>query len=394
MIDRKETIGFMEPLTISSEAKNYSELMDLVIEVTAASTGLTRSLPVGVIKALSELVRAMNCYYSNFIEGHNTHPIDIEKALKNDLSKDSKKRDLQLEAKAHIEVQRWIDSGSIKGKTYKAETIKAIHFEFSKSLPEDFLWVEDPDTKEKVKVIPGEIRQRDVRVGQHYAISPGAVPRFLERYEEVYTGLGKAEAILNVAAAHHRLLWIHPFLDGNGRVARLVSYSLLLETLETNSVWSIARGLARNVNEYKRHLMACDSPRRGDLDGRGSLSHEALCEFTKFFLKICLDQIKFMEGLIQPNKLKERILLWAKEEIRAGQLPERADMILEEILIRGELPRGEVDVVLGVSGRSGRRVVSALAERQVIVSDSIRSPLRLAFPTNVTDRWLPGLFPQ
>ena len=394
MIDRKEAIGLMEPLTISPEAKNYSELMDLVIEVTAASTGLTKSLPPGVVKALSELVRAMNCYYSNFIEGHNTHPVDIEKALKNDFSQDSKKRDLQLEAKAHIEVQQWIDSGSIRGKTYKTETIQAIHFQFTKSLPEDFLWVEDPDTKEKIKVVPGEIRQRDVKVGRHYAISPEAVPRFLKRYEEVYTGLGKAEAILNVAAAHHRLLWIHPFLDGNGRVARLVSYSLLLEMLETNSVWSIARGLARNVNVYKQHLMACDSPRRGDLDGRGSLSHESLCDFTKFFLTICLDQIKFMEGLIQPNKLKERILLWAREEIRAGQLPERSDTVLEEILFRGELPRGEVDVVLGVSGRSGRRVVSALTERQVIVSDSIRSPLRLAFPTNVTDRWLPGLFPQ
>src|SRR3989338_123147 len=394
MIDRKETIGLMEPLTISPEAKNYSELMDLVIEVTAASTGLTKSLPPGVVKALSEFVRAMNCYYSNFIEGHNTPPVDIEKALKNDFSQDSKKRDLQLEAKAHIEVQQWIDSGSIRGKTYKTETIQAIHFQFTKSLPEDFLWVEDPDTKEKIKVVPGEIRQRDVKVGRHYAISPEAVPRFLKRYEEVYTGLGKAEAILNVAAAHHRLLWIHPFLDGNGRVARLVSYSLLLEMLETNSVWSIARGLARNVNVYKQHLMACDSPRRGDLDGRGSLSHESLCDFTKFFLTICLDQIKFMEGLIQPNKLKERILLWAREEIRAGQLPERSDTVLEEILFRGELPRGEVDVLLGVSGRSARRVVSALIERQVIVSDSIRSPLRLAFPTNVTDRWLPGPFPQ
>jgi len=394
MVDRKETIGLMEPLTISPEAKNYSQLMDLVIEVTAASTGLTKSLPTGVVKALSELVRAMNCYYSNFIEGHNTHPVDIEKALKNDFSQDSRKRDLQLEAKAHIEVQRWIDSGSIRGKTYRTETIQGIHFQFSKSLPEDFLWVEDPNTKEKIKVVPGEIRQRDVKVGQHYAISPGAVPGFLKRYEEVYANLGKAEAILNVAAAHHRLLWIHPFLDGNGRVARFVSYSLLLETLETHSVWSIARGLARNVNEYKQHLMACDGSRRGDLDGRGSLSHEALCDFTKFFLTTCLDQIKFMEGLIQPNKLKARILLWAQEEIRAGELPERSQIVFEEILFRGELPRGEVEALLGISARSARRVVSALIERQVIASDSIRSPLRLAFPTNVTDRWLPGLFPQ
>lgn len=44
----------------------------------------------------------MNCYYSNLIEGHDTHPTDIERALKNDYSNDPRKRDLQLVAKAHI----------------------------------------------------------------------------------------------------------------------------------------------------------------------------------------------------------------------------------------------------------------------------------------------------
>ena len=53
----------------------------------------------------------MNCYYSNLIEGHDTHPIDIERALKNDYSQDAHKRDLQLEAKAHIAVQ----AGSMAG---------------------------------------------------------------------------------------------------------------------------------------------------------------------------------------------------------------------------------------------------------------------------------------
>ena len=74
------------------------------------------------------------------------------------------------------------------------------------------------------------------------------------------------------AAAHHRLLWIHPFLDGNGRVARLMSYAMLLETLDTNGIWSIARGLARNVADYKAYLADCEMRRRNDLDGRENLS--------------------------------------------------------------------------------------------------------------------------
>jgi Fic family protein len=96
------------------------------------------------------------------------------------------------------------------------------------------------------------------------------------------------EAILGAAAAHHRLLWIHPFLDGNGRVARLMSYATLRAALETGGVWSIARGLARDVEAYKRHLSNCDLPRRNDLDGRGALSEEALAQFTRFFLDTCL----------------------------------------------------------------------------------------------------------
>ena len=230
-------------------------------------------------------------------------------------------------------------------------------------------------------------------MGRHLAISPGAVPRFLKRYEEVYQGLGKSEMILAAAAAHHRLLWIHPFLDGNGRVARLVSHAVLSETLETGSLWSIARGLARNETAYKQHLMACDTPRRGDLDGRGNLSAEALEEFTKFFLNTCIDQVRFMEGLVQPNRLRNRILLWAEEETRAGVLPSKSGALLEAVLFRGEIKRGDAGQILGISSRSATRVISVLIQKGILTSQSVKGPLSLAFPSVLAERWMPGLFP-
>jgi hypothetical protein len=141
-------------------------------------------------------------------------------------------------------------------------------------------------------------------------------------------------------------------------------------------------------------LSACDHPRRGDLDGRGNLSEEALAEFTRFFLETCLDQVKFMEDLVQPKRLKDRILLWTEEEMRTGTLPQKAGRILEAILYRGELPRGEVPELLGVSERHARRVVAALSEHAAIVSESTRAPLRLAFPAKLASRWMPGLFPE
>ena len=209
--DRGEAPALMEPLVLSSESKHRPALTDLALEVAVRSAGLRSSLPPGIRAALAELVRAMNCYYSNLIEGHVTHPIDIERALKKDYETDRGQRDLQLEALAHIAVQEWIDLGGLKGRVVNVESIREIHRRFREQLPPDLLMVNDPDTGETLELVPGELRTRYVKIGRHVAISPGAVPRFLTRYEHVYGNLGHIDTVIAPAATHHRLVWIHPF---------------------------------------------------------------------------------------------------------------------------------------------------------------------------------------
>ena len=381
-------------MLIAEDSRHRAELTDLVVNLAAAAAGFRRALPEGVHSALADLVRAMNCYYSNLIEGHDTHPVEIERAMKEDFSADPEKRDLQLEARAHIDVQGWIDGGGLEGRAASADGICEVHERFCRLLPAAMLSAEDPESGEKVVVTPGAIRHRDVQVGQHVAISPGAIPRFLERFEAVYTRKGRTDQILAAAAAHHRLLWIHPFLDGNGRVARLISHAMLLEALDSGGIWSIARGLARAESSYKRHLTACDLERRNDLDERGARSEEALAAFTKFFLECCLDQVQFMEGLVQPDRLRHRILTWVGEEAKISDLPAKAGMVLEAILYRGALPRGEVPGLIGAGDRQARRVVASLIDRNVVRSNSSRAPLLLHFPAELAPRWMPGLFPD
>ena len=392
--DRGESVGLMEPMLIGERSVHRGTLNDLAIDLAARSAGFRRSLPEGVRAALADLVRAMNCYYSNLIEGHDTHPVDIERALKQDYSADARKRDLQLEARAHITVQHWIDQGGLAHSPTSVASIREIHERFCSLLPPDLLWVEDPETGKKVPVGPGQFRRDDVKVGHHVAVSPGAVPRFLEKFEQAYGRLGRSDAIVAAAGAHHRLLWIHPFADGNGRVARLMSHAMLLQSLDTGGLWSVARGFARNVADYKRHLASCDLPRRNDLDGRGTLSEEELARFTRFMLEVCIDQVRFMEELVQPERLRARILLWAEEEVRLGHLPSKAGAVLEAVLFRGELPRGEVGDLLGSTPRHARRIVSALTDYEVLWSEGPRAPLRLAFPAALAPRWMPGLFPE
>ncbi len=392
--DEGESISLMEPMLVPESSPRRGALADLALELAQKSARLTASLPSGVAEPLAGLVRSMNCYYSNLIEGHDTHPIDIERALNKDYSQDPKRRDLQLEAIAHIRTQQWIDEGSLDGRAATVDGICETHRRFCALLPDDMLFAVNPDTKARLPIEPGAFRDAHVKVGALVAVSPGAVPRFMQRFETAYARLGKVDTILAAAAAHHRLLWIHPFTDGNGRVARLMSYALLREALDTRGLWSIARGLARNVEEYKAHLSSCDQPRRGDLDGRGTLSEAALASFTEFFLKVCADQIDFMEGLMQPDELRNRMRIWAAEEAGAGRLPAQSAQILEAVLYRGELPKSDVETLLGVSERTARRIYSALIERGVLTSAGRQAPLRLAFPAALASRWMPGLFPE
>ncbi len=244
VVDRREAISLMEPLLIEPESCFSGIINDLALELAARAAGFRRSMPAGITRSLADLVRAMNCYYSNLIEGHDTHPVDIERALQKDYSSDKEKRNLQLEARAHIEVQAWIDQGDLTGRALTIDGIREIHRRFAELLPDELLWNEDPDSGKRVHIEPGAFRDRDVKVGRHVPVSPGALPRFLGRFERVYSNLGKSRTIAMAAAAHHRLLWIHPFVDGNGRVTRLMSHAIFIETLDTGGVWSIARGLA------------------------------------------------------------------------------------------------------------------------------------------------------
>lgn len=392
--DDGENISLFEPLMISEGSSRRATLNDLALELAEKSASFRASLPESIATGLADLVRSMNCYYSNLIEGHDTHPIDIERALAGDYSQDPKKRDLQLEAKAHITVQKWIDEGGMEEAPTAPASIIELHRRFCELLPPELLYVEDPETKERVPLAPGQLRDCYVQVGRHVSVSPGAVPRFLERLHQAYAKAGRIDSILAAACAHHRLLWVHPFLDGNGRVARLMSYAILRRSLDTRGLWSVARGLARDEQKYKDHLQACDGPRRGDLDGRGNLSEGALASFAEFFLRTSIDQVEFMAGLMQADRLRDRILIWAEEQIRAGELPPKSDVVLKAILYQGKLERGEVDGMLGMSERAARRITSALLKAGAIKSESTRAPLYLAFPAKYAHRWMPGLFPE
>ncbi len=385
-------VSRMEPMLV----EEYElALEDTAAKLLADANGLAKRMHPILRDSVGTLVRSMNCYYSNLIEGHDTHPRDIDRALANDFSDEPRKRDLQHEALAHIHVQKLIDEERDLN-IWPATTAYAcwLHETFCERLPEELLWVENPGTGERLRVIPGRFRERDVRVGWHIPPPHDDLPRFLARFDQAYgVRLSRIRKIQAIGAVHHRFLWIHPFLDGNGRVARLMSHALLKRLDVGTSLWSVARGLAREQARYKELLMTADGPREGDRDGRGNLTQRGLVAFSRFFLERAVDQVDFMGGLLEPEALDRRIESHIEEEVRAKRLPRGSFAVLREAMFSGEVERSRIPLLTGYEERAARKVTSALVNRGMLIGESSRAPLRLGLPIGAVERWFPRLYP-
>lgn len=138
-----------------------AELVDLIAELSAASERLGHRLHPRTAANLAELVRVMNCFYSNLIEGHNTTPREIERALAGDLAGEEERRNLQVEAAAHVRLQREIDRLYAEGalpEPASRDFIRWLHREFYREAPEAMLIIEGAGRR--FRMAPGALCQR------------------------------------------------------------------------------------------------------------------------------------------------------------------------------------------------------------------------------------------
>jgi Fic family protein len=308
---------------------------------------------------------------------------------------------LQLEATAHVRVQAEVDRLASENRLPEpasAEFVRWLHHEFYRDAPEDMLRIGGSGRDFVMR--PGEWRsapEHDVAVGRHAPPSGERVEAFMGHFERRYrfADLGKAGRIMAMAAAHHRLNYIHPFPDGNGRVSRLMTHAMgLAAGIGAHGLWSASRGLARGLNsrsEYKRMMDHADMPRQGDLDGRGNLSLRSLNDFVLWFLQVCLDQVSFMSDLFELDALQRRLQTYVA---RSETLRPETARLLEEALIRGAFKRGEAPRIAGLPERTARRVLHDAVSAGLLASGSPKGPLSLRFPADTLDALFPRLFPE
>jgi Fic family protein len=342
------------------------------------------------------LLRAMNSYYSNRIEGQHTLPIDIERALHNDYSQDQDKARRQRLALAHMETEAAVEAhwkAWPDGHIWSARMVREIHQDLFARLPEA-----DRSLAEGDVLAPGRLRDRNVSVGVHAAPAHTAIAAMLDRWGSFYGGVRRGELqVIAVAASHHRLAWIHPFRDGNGRVARLHTHLALGALGLTNGLWSPLRGFARTQDDYYAHLAAADAPRAGDLDGRGNLSERGLIGWIVYVLGICIDQVRLMTGLLDMDGMKDRIaacLAYEEQVVREGVRSEALRALHYLWLTRSEIERSEFKAMLGLGERLATAQVTALLKRGLLATDSPHGKLRFGAPQHALRFYFPKLWPE
>jgi Fic family protein len=384
----------MEPLLPKAD----EALFVLALELIRGAERLRSSLHPITRVTVAELVRSMNSYYSNLIEGHRTKPRDIDAALRKDFSKVAAQRSLQIQHVAHMEVQAEMEVRLREmpaGDICSADFLCWLHGEFYRRLPEPFRRLEDE--KGKVHIVqPGRIRRGEVSVGRHMAPASKKLDQFLKRFAEFYGPLVTTDpnSLIAAAAAHHRLTWIHPFLDGNGRVARLFTHAWFIKAhVESDGLWTISRGLARQKSDYQSELANADEKRMNDYDGRGYLSQRYLGQFCQFFLGVAVDQVEFMRELLALESMLNRISGYGERRESSKELPRGSAAVLGELFLRGEMARGEAARIIGASPRTAQKVIGVLLEQRLITSGSPKGPLRLGFPADAAGHYFPNLYP-
>ena len=344
---------------------------------------------------LRSLLRNMNSYYTNRIEGQHTRPHEIDQALRQDFSKDATLAARQRLAIAHIEAEQTLEQRYTgpegAAQLYAPEALQDIHHTLFARLPAADLF-----TSQQEPIAPGALRQRNVSVGQH--VAHAAVPLFLQRWSAFYGGVRRGEAALvALACAHQRLGWVHPFVDGNGRVMRLHTHTWLRAQGYTGGLWSPLRGFARSTERYYALLADADSLRRGDLDGRGNLSEQALIAWADYVLDVCQDQVGFMANMLDFDTLKSRIeacLVFEATVEKSGVRQESLRGLHYLFLSGDEMMRGDFKAMLGMSDRGATDALGALVKRGLLKSDSPQGRVRFGLPQHALRFLFPRLWPE
>lgn len=345
------------------------------LKLVISSAKLKAQLPTGTALALTELISGVNCYYSNVIEGIQ---IKLPKeTLREAILAEHSPGDEEGAYLAHLAVQGYLEDQTGGGQhPFQDDIIRAAYSQLISLSPLDQLG--------QAALSPlhaGGYRAHGVRVGAHIAPAPDAVAGLMLEFEnEMGSTLRQHphayQRLPIIALAHHRLAWIHPFMDGNGRLIRLVNDAALHGAgIEGYELWSCSRGLARHRQQYYEHLAAMD--RYMDAPA----THDQILQrYLGFWIGMCQSQVDFMTERFSHRTLEHfnrSLFSYLHSEIK---VPQEAAIIYWIALRVGEVSKKLAVQLTGKSERWTRDLLKRMQSLGLLISQESRHVLQPRIP--------------
>lgn len=209
---------------------------------------------------------------------------------------------------------------------------------------------------------PGSYRDCDVAI----TASDHTPPSWVTVHAEMTELLGFAntdfplpQQMLQVAQAHHRFVWIHPFRNGNGRVSRLFTYAMLRKTIFATRGYSALNPTSVFGNDRSEYISA--------LEGADSLSLEGTTEWATFFARGIRDDLKRLIDL-QDHKYVITALIDPVIQglSRDGVIGPESEAVLRTVLRAGVVKAGDLTEVLPGSPTQRSRAIRNLLDRRLL----------------------------
>jgi len=332
-----------------------SPLTDLIIKLDhLRNKQLSGTTPAPVFFDLKRLFHTLESIQSARIEGNRTTIAEIIDA-RIEKNIEVKDEDQFNEIENIEEALRFIDE-NIRDHPINRMFISQLHSLLVKNL-----------IREGSK-IPGEYRKVSVKINKSSHIPPDSI--FIkDLMEELFTFINKSDDgkydLLKIAIAHHRITWIHPFDNGNGRISRLLTYAMLVKFgFNVDQVGRILNptGLFC-VDRQKYYDMLSDA----DING-----NEGLIRWCLYVLHGLLIEIEKIDKLADYSYLAKHILIPAVDYgEKIGSLSKEEHLTLRQsinakhgVLIASNLKQ----IFPSYYPVKISRLITSLKEKQMLVS--------------------------
>jgi fic family protein len=301
--------------------------------------GLT---PPWIFHDIKNIIYLMESVASARIEGNNTTLVSA--AISSIENSEEEEID---EVKQFLNIRRGLDfiDETIKaGDDITLAIIRELHKIVVKNLPLNKDGAEHP----------GQLKTRDNRINKSAAKTTSYL-KVKEELEDLLRAVNMREApqfdIINIALAHHRFTLIHPFENGNGRVARLFTYAMLVQkgfihnasVLNPSSIFCIDR------RRYYEMLSVAD---KGIEAGDDSLLEE-WCLYVAEGIK---EEIKRTMQLLDKKEVVEKVILpTLKRAVEIKALSDEERQILEVAVKKDVIQARDVSMIFGGNSSANDR---------------------------------------